>query len=550
MILLAVLFAAFCAAVLFAFHSYFRTGKERPAEERFVIAVTPLLAVLMFMQLSYSVMRMPDRDWNAARITPSVAWTMGHDVYYPATEGPILNTLYGPGTVLAFAPSALGTDPTSAILIAGAINVGSMSLPLLLLFLILKSDRRDLSNRALRWLCWVLTCGSVYVYFGTAYAITSIHADAPAMGMMVLAATIIVMASGELSVRRLALSAFLAALSCFTKQIEVFALPGLFFFIGLAFSWRCAFIYAGLVAGWAVALAIAFGMAMGGFNDMMFNIVEVPSLHEWKGPKLSILIKSGIELTLSSVFLLFLLLPFICRDFHRKGHRLSDISESCFTNRWIVFAFIGITMVPGSLMGEVKVGGMENSYHTLYYLMIAAGLALFGWVSAMSEGEQKRAALVGIYLIAALVIGIRVHGMLNLLRARSVWNNTQQEAYEFAKAHPNQTMFPWNPLSTLYADGKVYHFEYGVYDRVFAGFKPEQEHFEKHIPEDLTYIIWRHRRECFQIPQHLPTFNQRANVSKLELPLRTDIEQSKHDPMEPPELNEPSIGGWMVLTRE
>lgn len=111
-------------------------------------------------------------------------------------------------------------------------------------------------------------------------------------------------------------------------------------------------------------------------------------------------------------------------------------------------------------------------------------------------------------------------------------------------------MFPWNPLSTLYAEGKVYHFEYGVFDRVFAGFKPEQEHFEKHIPENLTYIIWRNRRECFQIPQHLPEFTKRVNVPDLKLPLNADVKPPAYDPMKPPELNTPAIGGWIVLTRE
>ncbi len=547
MILLLILFAAACAAGLFALNFYYRSGKDRPVEERLVIAATPILAVLMFMQLSHSVIRMPDRDWNAARITPSVAWTKGYDVYYPATEGPILNTLYGPGTVLAFTPSALGSDPTSATLIAGVINVSSMSLPLLLLFLVARADK---ANRTLRWLCWVLTCGSIYVYFGTAYAITSIHADAPAMGMMVLAAVALVVVKDLPSVRRLTFCAFLAALSCFTKQIEVFALPGLFFYIALAFSWRHAFIYTGLVIGWTVVLAVAFGATMGGFSDMMFNIVKVPSLHEWKGPKMAILIKSGLNMTLSSAFLLMLLAPFLCRAFHMRNHRLGDISGALHSHRWILFLFMAVTMVPGSLMGEVKIGGMENSYHTLYYLMIAAGLALFAWVGRMDDVEQKRKALVGVYLVTALVIGMRVHGLLNLLRAPKVWHNTQQQAYEFAKKHPNQVMFPWNPLSTLYADGKVYHFEYGVYDRVFAGFKTDPEHFAKHIPEELTYIIWRHRRECFQIPQHLPEFKKRTNVSNLEGPLDAPIEAPEPDPMEPPELNEPAVGGWMVLTRE
>ncbi|MGB0581138.1 MAG: hypothetical protein ACPGVU_15685, partial [Limisphaerales bacterium] len=233
-----------------------------------------------------------------------------------------------------------------------------------------------------------------------------------------------------------------------------------------------------------------------------------------------------------------------------KKPSLSSIGETLKQHRWTLFVFIAVTMIPGCLMGEVKIGGMENSYHTLYYLLAALGLVAYRWISS-AEGERRQVALMGVYLVTAVIIGLQSKELVNLLRARSVWQNAQQEVYEFAKKNPRQAIFPWNPLSTLYADGKVYHFEYGVYDRVFAGedFRPSKEHFNKHLPENLTYIIWRHRRECFQIPQYLEEFTQRTNVKDLNGPLDEPIAAPPQDPMEPPELNEPGASGWMVLTR-
>lgn len=548
MILLLFLSAAFCGSVFLALHRYFKRGKDRPFEERFVVAATPVLVALTVMRLSYSVIRMPDRDWNAARITPSVAWTKGYDVYYPKDEGPILNTLYGPGTVLAFAPSALGKDPTAALLIAGMINVGAMSVPLLCLLLAVRSRESSDTDRTARWLAWVLCCAGIYLYFGTAYAINSIHADSPAMGMMIVACTVIILTWDSPSFRRLTVGAFVAALACFTKQIEVFALPGLFFYLGLAFSWRSAFIYAALVAGWAVLLVLGFGAAMGGLQDMLFNIVKVPSLHDWKGPKGSVLFKSGLNLTLAGTFLLLLLLPFVFRAFHGKRLSPASIGEILRQHRWMLFVFIAVTMIPGSLLGEVKIGGMENSYHTVYYLLAALGLVAYRWISS-AEGDRRQMALMGTYLLAALIVGTQARELANLLHVRGIRKNAQQQVYEFAKEHPGEAIFPWNPLSTLYADGKVYHFEYGVYDRVFADFRPTPEHFKKHLPENLKYIIWRNRRECFQIPQYLPEFSQRTIVKDLLGPLDAPLEAPPQDLMEPPELNEPNTSGWMVLTR-
>jgi hypothetical protein len=550
MIVLLLLLALFVGACVYGVRQYFGPGRERDFEERFVTSATPLLVVMLLMQLVHSVARMPHRDWNAARITPSVAWTKGYDVYYPADEGPILNTLYGPGTVLAFVPAALGRTPTAAVLIAGTVNVAAMSLPLLLLLLRVRTRTRHDTDSHLRWLVWALAGGMVYLYSGTQYAIDSIHADSPAMGLMVIAASLLSLPEKDrLSFRRMGAAAGIAALACFTKQIEVFALPGFFFFIGLTFNWRSAFVFAGMVAACAAGWAGLFGAGMGGFSDMMFNIVEVPSHHAWKGPRMAVLLKSGVALGLAAGFALLLLLPFLGWAFHRRRLRLEDARAVLVENRWFLFVFMAVTMIPGCLMGEVKVGGMENSYHSIYYLIAAGAMALLAWVTSAKE-TARPSLVLGVYLLGAVVVGLRAPGLINLLGLRTVGDNAQEKAFRFAKAHPGEAIFPWNPLSTLYADGKVYHFEYGVYDRVFAGYPPKAEHFARHLPERLKYIIWRGHRECYQIPGFLPAFNRRVNIAGLDEPLDRPAPAPPKDPMEPPELNETTGSGWMVMTRE
>src|SRR5207253_1569440 len=62
-------------------------------------------------------------DWNGSRLAPIFALVRGYRLYYPATEGPILDTLYGPVAVLAFLPATLFRTPTAAILAAGALEV-------------------------------------------------------------------------------------------------------------------------------------------------------------------------------------------------------------------------------------------------------------------------------------------------------------------------------------------------------------------------------------------------------------------------------------------
>jgi len=63
-------------------------------------------------------------------------------------------------------------------------------------------------------------------------------------------------------------------------------------------------------------------------------------------------------------------------------------------------------------------------------------------------------------------------------------------AYSFAKAHPGEVYFPYDPLTTLLTDGKLYHFDYGLYDRRLAGEEISDEHFREHIPARLKYVLY------------------------------------------------------------
>ncbi len=63
-------------------------------------------------------------------------------------------------------------------------------------------------------------------------------------------------------------------------------------------------------------------------------------------------------------------------------------------------------------------------------------------------------------------------------------------AYNFAKERPEQVYLPYDPLTTLLTDGKLYHFDYGLFDRRLAGREISREHFEAHIPARIRYILY------------------------------------------------------------
>jgi hypothetical protein len=66
--------------------------------------------------------------------------------------------------------------------------------------------------------------------------------------------------------------------------------------------------------------------------------------------------------------------------------------------------------------------------------------------------------------------------------------NNNQVAYDFAMRHPGEAYFPWQPLASLLAEGRLYHFEYGVVDRYLAGYEPTPEHLRADAPPRLRWI--------------------------------------------------------------
>ena len=59
------------------------------------LVVVPGLAAFWWAAVG-AVLGAPALDWNGARLAPTLALTHRYALYYPATSGPILSTIYGP----------------------------------------------------------------------------------------------------------------------------------------------------------------------------------------------------------------------------------------------------------------------------------------------------------------------------------------------------------------------------------------------------------------------------------------------------------------------
>ena len=142
---------------------------------------------------------------------------------------------------------------------------------------------------------------------------------------------------------------------------------------------------------------------------------------------------------------------------------------------------------PLSLMAYLKVGGDDNNLGFMLYFLTLAGFLMHARIKSPSraadEVDPASPSFRGI-LVLTFVLTLLGAQQIALAFAKqgSTWQGQQGEALRYIERHPGEVYFPWNPLEHLVAEGRLYHFEYGVFDRILAGYPPTADHFRRYIP--------------------------------------------------------------------
>ncbi|MBD2004211.1 MULTISPECIES: hypothetical protein [Cyanophyceae] len=173
--------------------------------------------------------------------------------------------------------------------------------------------------------------------------------------------------------------------------------------------------------------------------------------------------------------------------------------------------------MPLSVLHRAKLGGDVNAYSlTTYFLCAASSLML---LKSVVGADTKKLQQFSKLLVAALCLAFIFTKSFNIknldYQFSNLLNNPQEVAYNFSKKHPGEGYFPWNPLSTLMAEGKLYHFAFGLLDRERAGFKVNEEHFRRYIPDQIKLIAFPKSAQDKDTLKYLPEFSQQIIVDEL-----------------------------------
>jgi hypothetical protein len=165
------------------------------------------------------------------------------------------------------------------------------------------------------------------------------------------------------------------------------------------------------------------------------------------------------------------------------------------TRPWTAPLVVAVALVPTGVLARIKLGGDQNSFYSLYFLAAAAGGAL-AWNGGTLERPGWRRAFFGLcllYCLGNVALTWSAGGYGRWERHVLPFVNRNQEAYEFMRRHPGEAYFPWYPLAGLLAEGSLYHFEYGVFDRFLAGYEPTREHVLAHVPPRMHLLVSQHK---------------------------------------------------------
>jgi hypothetical protein len=464
--------------------------------------------VLVLLQLALAFRVALSDEWSEIRLAPTIAMSQGVPLWQPYGEGPILDAVYGPGAPVTWLPASLASTPAGAISIALLLSLVLLLVPTV--WILFPEARHHL-----KLLAATLLLGIALQLSSPALPSLGIHADFPALGYATAA-----LACAWTDRRRNAPAwqwtgaAFVIA-SVSSKQVMVPLLVAYPMWIGIASGWRAA---RQALVPLAVIGALAAGLVILLFDEMAMidaTIVGVSRQPFDGSSPLDALLTAALEFARRAAPFV-VLLALAGSLVRRQGDSWQEIAQK---NRWLFPLLVGLFLLPTALLSDAKVGGVANALgFTLWFLWLAL---LSAAASAGRSGpEVLRRVTVGAAL-AGCALAVRLAPDLAELPALLRMPPASTVAYEAARQAPGTIYFPYNPLASLFAEGRAYHLDPGVQFRAIEGRRMDESLVREHVPPAMNRVA-ASRQLMPRVLEYLPAFRRQV-----------------HDPVLP---------GWIVLT--
>ncbi len=431
------------------------------------------------------------QDWNSVRLAPAFMLRHG-PTPYPGLEGsPVTTWIYGPVPLLLNLPATLASSTSSALGIAGALNLLFVVIPV---FVIAWAARlpASTSDRLVSW--------SILALCLAAWPTPHLHyiqSDNAAVAFGLFANTLL-LSRWRTSGTALAGAAFLTALAVWSKQTLIGLVLAQILWLAFTQGARIGLRYLLLAALAGLSLGVAF-MSRFGFEGLWLNLVELPGgLPYWPDPWAR---ARGLALHLTAyvavpAFGLLLGWRFVWRK----------------DSPWLLPTLSWLCLIPLGCLAAFKAGGTANSLYAWLFLLPTAAVSAVGFIQSSGRTGPK----LGVISIAAAFIVLQAH--FTPRWPLSPNTGYLERADQIARASPGEIYFPWNPLVTFFSEGRFYHAEDGFYVRYLVGKAPSRPDAMKNLPPAWSITAFRGADTGWGIVEQLhPANTQRSSEGEWTL---------------------------------
>lgn len=488
-------------------------GPKRPVIVGICAVACAATSVLVLTHL----FEQPGSLWNAARLAPAVSLHYGFHLYYPRDTGPVLSTVVGPVAFLFYWPIGLiRSSPSVLILTASLTNVAAFAL--LGLAVVRRASIDPLSR-----LCGLFIGAQlVLLQPSLQYSVFGVHADAPALILALLSLEIL--SGGRPVAARGLLAALALWLGLWAKQSLAPLIAATVIWVWWRDGRRTAL-------RWSVALALVgacLSVLMLLFLDastLYQNSLFVPAHHPWHQIDLvtgEILPGQMATAGLGQVKVLFAMIVLILKTnwslvavlcLAAVRHLVGCADPQERKRRpppWMLYGLVAGFNLPTAALGRVKVGGDINHESFFVLFLISAFLLWFLQSFGSKDGRSSQLALLSVLLVVGSPRLLWYQGW------QAVLKNPNEAAYRYSLSHPGRAYFPWSPLSVLLAEHRLYHFDYGVFDRNLGELTVTSEHLVSALPEPFPTIAVPDGRRSYIRERYFPGYQEIDTVPALE----------------------------------
>lgn len=489
---------------------YYRMRAVAPSDplERILQFSRPFILLVAAGIVVYKLLAMQSDGSSQQRMAAPVALSAGEQIYYSEDRGPILNALYWPGSYLLYLPATVASVPNGTLALGGMLAFIFAFAPIWFVLRPKLNKTGIVESADGRSVTWMLMAAAWYVSLlnePLRNSNTTVHCDAPALGFTCLAGWFGFQAARSVSWGPTLLCAGSMAAAAVCKQTALGLYLSVPLFVIFSAGWRRAALLLAVATLFFIIAAAVF-CAWFGFERIYWNTIVLPSKHPF-------IAMSDIHFPLTTVeeVASHLLWPVALVT---SGLFLLKYNKAATATPAAMYLTIAIMNIPAAVFGRIKVGGYQNTLSvTIFPAMVALlSLAKLYMDSGGTAARAAKSFILSICCIGALSEAPYLFNYKEALRYYEHGNS--QTAFEYSKKHPGKAWFPWYPIAGMLAEGKMYHYAYGLFDHYLAGYKLSQQHLQAHIPTNPEWIAFSPDDLQF-VMEYFPEYTVRGSEPEL-----------------------------------